>query len=103
MDTAAQSDIDPKWFRQVLAQYPTGVCVVTSVTEQGAPVAMIVGSFTSVSLKPPLIAFFPSRDSSSWAKLRHCRSFCVNILSSDQEAICQRLASKDADKFADTA
>jgi flavin reductase (DIM6/NTAB) family NADH-FMN oxidoreductase RutF/DNA-binding IclR family transcriptional regulator len=102
MATVAQSEIDPKWYRQVLAQYPTGVCVITSITEQGAPIAMIVGSFTSVSLNPPLVAFFPSRDSSSWAKLRHCHSFCVNILSSDQEAICRKLASKDADKFADT-
>jgi flavin reductase (DIM6/NTAB) family NADH-FMN oxidoreductase RutF/DNA-binding IclR family transcriptional regulator len=102
MATAAQREIDPKWYRQVLAQYPTGVCVVTSVTEQGEAIAMIVGSFTSVSLNPPLVAFFPSRDSSSWAKLRPCRSFCVNILSSDQEAICRKLASKDADKFAGT-
>jgi flavin reductase (DIM6/NTAB) family NADH-FMN oxidoreductase RutF/DNA-binding IclR family transcriptional regulator len=103
MAIAPQRDIDPKWFRQVLAQYPTGVCVITSVTEDGAPIAMIVGSFTSVSLSPPLVAFFPARDSSSWAKLRHCRSFCVNILASDQEAICRKLASKDPEKFANTA
>jgi flavin reductase (DIM6/NTAB) family NADH-FMN oxidoreductase RutF/DNA-binding IclR family transcriptional regulator len=102
MTTAAQREVDPKWYRQVLAQYPTGVCVITSVTEQGEPIAMIVGSFTSVSLSPPLVAFFPSRDSSSWSKLRPCRSFCVNILSADQESICRRLASKDADKFAGT-
>ena len=102
MTTAAQQEIDPKWYRQVLAQYPTGVCVITSVTEHGEAVAMIVGSFTSVSLVPPLVAFFPARDSISWAKLRPCRSFCVNILSADQEVICRRLASKDPDKFAGT-
>jgi flavin reductase (DIM6/NTAB) family NADH-FMN oxidoreductase RutF/DNA-binding IclR family transcriptional regulator len=95
--------VDPKWYRQVLSQYPTGVCVVTSVDAQGGPLAMIVGSFTSVSLRPPLVAFFPARDSNSWAKLRHSDSFCVNILSSRQEAVCRQLASKDANKFADTA
>jgi flavin reductase (DIM6/NTAB) family NADH-FMN oxidoreductase RutF/DNA-binding IclR family transcriptional regulator len=102
MAASAPREIDPKWYRQVLAQYPTGVCVVTSVTEHGEPIAMIVGSFSSVSLNPPLVAFFPSKDSSSWAKLRPCRSFCVNILASDQEKICRKLASKDADKFAGT-
>jgi len=102
MTAAAPKDIDPKWYRQVLGQYPTGVCVITSVTDQGEPIAMIVGSFTSVSLSPPLVAFFPSRDSSSWAKLRPCPSFCVNILSVEQEPICRRLASKDPDKFAGT-
>jgi flavin reductase (DIM6/NTAB) family NADH-FMN oxidoreductase RutF/DNA-binding IclR family transcriptional regulator len=103
MAKSALSEIDPKWFRQVLAQYPTGVCVITSVTDEGAPIAMIVGSFTSVSLSPPLVAFFPGRDSTSWATLRHCRSFCVNILSSDQEEICRKLAAKNPDKFANTA
>ena len=38
----------------------------------------------------------------SWSKLRPCRSFCVNILSADQEPICRKLASKEADKFAGT-
>jgi flavin reductase (DIM6/NTAB) family NADH-FMN oxidoreductase RutF/DNA-binding IclR family transcriptional regulator len=101
-DVVAQV-IDPKWYREVLAQYPTGVCVITSVGAQGEPLAMIVGSFTSVSLHPPLVAFFPARDSNSWAKLRHCESFCVNILSSRQEAVCRQFASKDANKFGNTA
>src|ERR1700733_9530879 len=103
MPDAVAQVVDPKWYRQVLAQYPTGVCVITSVDAQGEPLAIIVGSFTSVSLRPPLVAFFPARDSNSWAKLRHCDSFCVNILSARQEAVCRQLASKDANKFGSTA
>ena len=95
--------IDPQWYRQVLGQYPTGVCVVTATDSSGEPLAMVVGSFTSVSLDPPLVAFFPDRNSSSWAKLRSCVSFCVNILGADQEAICRKLASKDPDKFSGTS
>jgi flavin reductase (DIM6/NTAB) family NADH-FMN oxidoreductase RutF len=91
--------VDRQRFRQVLGQYPTGVCVITGIKENQTPVAMVVGSFTSVSLDPPLIGFFPDRNSSSWAKLRDCRHFCVNILSADQEPLCRRLASKDPDKF----
>lgn len=94
--------IDPKWYRQVLGQYPTGVCVVTGQTPEGEPVAMVVGSFTSVSLNPPLVAFFPDRNSSSWAKLKSCEHFCVNILGADQEPVCRKLASKDPDKFSGT-
>lgn len=63
---------------------------------------MVVGSFTSVSLDPPLVAFFPDRGSGSWAKLRQCEHFCVNILAADQEPVCRKLASKDPDKFAGT-
>lgn len=101
--TASVPPIDPQWYRQVLGQYPTGVCVVTARTPAGETVAMVVGSFSSVSLDPPLVAFFPDRKSSSWAKLRDCERFCVNILSADQEDVCRKLASKDPDKFAGVA
>lgn len=95
--------VDPLQFRQVLGQYPTGVCAITAMRNGSEPVAMIVGSFASVSLNPALIAFFPDRASSSWAKLRDCEHFCVNILSSEQEGLCRKLASKLPDKFAGTA
>lgn len=100
---ATPSTIDPLWYRQVLGQYPTGVCVVTARSPAGEVVAMVVGSFSSVSLDPPLVAFFPDRKSSSWAKLRDCERFCVNILGADQEDVCRKLASRDPDKFAGVA
>ena len=93
--------IDPKWYRQVLGQYPTGVSLVTSTRADGSPIGMIVGSFTSVSLDPPLVAFFPAQSSSTWAALRECRNFCVNILSAEQEMTCRKLASREPDKFAE--
>lgn len=95
--------VDSKWYRQVLGQYPTGVCVITATDGDGVPVSMVVGSFTSVSLNPALVAFFPDRGSSSWAKLRDCEYFCVNILGADQEPVCRQLASKDPDKFSGVA
>lgn len=98
-DLIAREAIDPSWYRQVLGQYPTGVCAVTATEEDGRPVAMVVGSFTSVSLNPSLIAFFPDRGSSSWARLRRIDHFCVNILSANQEAVCRALASKNSEKF----
>jgi flavin reductase (DIM6/NTAB) family NADH-FMN oxidoreductase RutF len=90
---------DKQWFRQVLGQYPTGVCVVTAAPPDGPPAGMVVGSFTSVSLDPPLVAFYPDKSSSSWPRIAQAGSFCVNILGEDQEAVCRRFASKAADKF----
>jgi len=90
---------DPRWFRQVLGQYPTGVCVVTATDPDGARVGFVVGSFTSVSLDPPLVAFFPDRKSSTWPRIHGAGRFCVNILSADQEDICRRFAARTQDKF----
>jgi flavin reductase (DIM6/NTAB) family NADH-FMN oxidoreductase RutF/DNA-binding IclR family transcriptional regulator len=90
---------DPRWFREVLGQYPTGVCVVTATQGDGSQAGFVVGSFTSVSLDPPLVAFFPDKKSSSWPKIEAANHFCVNILSADQEHLCRQFASKLDDKF----
>ncbi|AEG50685.1 flavin reductase domain protein FMN-binding protein [Sphingobium chlorophenolicum L-1] len=86
-------------FRKILGHYPTGVCAITATQQDQKPTAMIVGSFTSVSLDPPLVAFFPDKASTSWPKIEACGGFCVNVLADDQEALCRALASKDPEKF----
>jgi flavin reductase (DIM6/NTAB) family NADH-FMN oxidoreductase RutF/DNA-binding IclR family transcriptional regulator len=90
---------DARWFREVLGQYPTGVCVVTATQTDGVRAGFVVGSFTSVSLDPPLVAFFPDKKSTSWPKIEAAQHFCVNILSADQEHLCRQFASKAEDKF----
>ena len=60
---------------------------------------MVVGSFTSVSLDPPLVAYLPTRTSGSYARLRTSRHFCVNVLAADQQDLCGRFASRAEDKF----
>ena len=41
------ADIDSGVFRNVLGHFPTGVTAVTAVNE-GKPIGMAIGSFTSV-------------------------------------------------------
>jgi flavin reductase (DIM6/NTAB) family NADH-FMN oxidoreductase RutF/DNA-binding IclR family transcriptional regulator len=87
------------WFRQVLGQYPTGVCAITAIEPDGSPTGFVVGSFTSVSLSPPLVAFFPDKSSTSWPKIERAKKFCVNILGADHEELCRRFAAKNVDRF----
>lgn len=86
-------------FRQVLGNYPTGVCVITALNGGNAPVGMVVGTFTSVSLDPPLVGFLPDKRSSSWPQIEAAGHFCVNVLASDQMALCRQLAASGPDKF----
>lgn len=97
---AERDPSDPTWYRRVLGQYPTGVCVVTGIGPDERPTGLVVGSFSSVSLDPPIVGFFPDRSSSSWPKIRPSKRFCVNILAHDQEHLCRQFAAKGADKFA---
>jgi len=99
----SMASFDSATFRRVLGHYPTGVCVVTAVEADGAPVAMVVGSFTSVSLDPPLVAFFPAKSSTSWPRIQAVGKFCVNVLASDQLPLCRQIAMPGTDKFAGIA
>jgi flavin reductase (DIM6/NTAB) family NADH-FMN oxidoreductase RutF len=91
--------LDHSLFRETLGHYPTGVVVVTAIDDTGDPAGMVVGSFTSVSLDPPLVAYLPTRASNSYARLRTSKHFCVNILAADQQELCERFASRTGDKF----
>ena len=95
--------IEPKLFRDVLGSYPTGVCVVTAVDAEGQRHALVVGSFSSISLDPPLVGFFPDKKSSSWPLIARTGRFCVNVLGADQLALCQRFATRGQDKFGELA
>ena len=98
--TTGSDTVTSGLFRQVLGQYPTGVCVVTAIHPDGEAVGMTIGSFSSVSLEPPLVGFMPEQTSSSWARLRECGSeFCVNILSEGQEEIGRIIAARKRNKF----
>lgn len=99
-DAAATAPLDPEEFRSVLGHYPTGVALVTAVGADGEPIGMIVGSFTSVSLDPPLVAYLPMKSSSTFARLRGAESFCVNVLGADQEDSCRTFARRGENKFA---
>lgn len=93
------SDFDPRMFRDTLGHFPTGVVVVTAMADDGTPAGMVIGAFTSVSLDPPLVAFLPTRGSRSFEAMRTAQSFCVNVLSADQQDLCRQFATAGADKY----
>ncbi|MER7841545.1 flavin reductase family protein [Streptomyces sp. NPDC096040] len=90
---------DPAVFRRVLGHVPTSVSVVTTTTPQG-PVGVTVGSFTSVSLEPPLVVFYCGRHSGSADAIIASGHFCVNVLAEDQRRVCAAFAGRTADRFA---
>ncbi|MFE0749103.1 flavin reductase family protein [Gordonia sp. NPDC058843] len=95
-DTASVRDR----FREVLAHFGSGVVVITSQDASGAPVGMTVGSFTSISMEPPLVGFFAGHTSSTLPSVVANGTFCANVLSEDQHRLARTFARSGADKFA---
>jgi 3-hydroxy-9,10-secoandrosta-1,3,5(10)-triene-9,17-dione monooxygenase reductase component len=102
MSATADHTFDAQQFRTVLGHFPTGVTVVSGMSGD-QPVGFTIGSFTSVSLDPPLVGFLPMTDSATWAAMAKMGSFCVNVLSRDQADLCWKFAKSgnDADRYND--
>ena len=85
-------------FGKVLGRYPTGVTLVSSKDDQG-PFAMVIGSFGSVSLDPPLVQFMPAKESGTWSRIKKTGRYCVNVLGEQQLDLSNSFFNKDKDPF----
>ncbi|WP_273691249.1 flavin reductase [Ketogulonicigenium vulgare] len=104
MSDATPAPWDDKHFRRVMGHYPTGVVLVTALDQQGEPIGMVVGSFTSVSLEPPLVAYMPMKNSGTYARMQHADRLVFNVISADDTDLCRRFASRAVtDKWAGVA
>lgn len=93
------TEFDGRRFRDVMGHYPTGVALVTAIGSDGQPIGMVVGSFTSVSMDPPLVAYLPMINSYTFGLIREAEYFAINVLSAEQEGLCRRFASRIEDKW----
>ena len=78
--------------RRCMGEFATGVAVITTLNEDGAPVGTTANAVTSLSLDPPLVAVFFSNSSNTLAKVLDCREFAVNILAAGQGEVSKAFA-----------
>lgn len=90
--------VDPAEFRRVLGHFATGVAAVTGIDDE-APIGLLVNSFTSVSLEPPLVAFCVAHTSGSWPRMRRAQLHCICFLAADQREQARRLSTPGSGKF----
>jgi flavin reductase (DIM6/NTAB) family NADH-FMN oxidoreductase RutF len=88
--------LENSFFRQVMRRFATGVAVVTTCSHSGL-IGLIVNSFSSVSLDPPLLLVGIDLNSNTLPHFRQSGSFVVNIPSDQQEQLsrCFATSSKE--------
>lgn len=91
---------DPKAFRQALGAFATGVVVVTAAAD-AEPVGITVNSFTSVSLKPPLVLWCLKKDSQRYRVFMEARGYTISILGTEHESVSSRLAKQGEHRLDD--
>lgn len=95
----AKASFDPQEFRSALSTFTTGVTIITTRAENGDPVGITANSFNSVSLNPPMVLWSLDKSAMSLSSFTNNKHWNVHILSSEQEALSGRFASRGEDKF----
>jgi flavin reductase (DIM6/NTAB) family NADH-FMN oxidoreductase RutF len=94
----ADGAFEGRAFRQALGQFPTGVCVVTSVVD-GALLGMTMSSFNSLSIEPPLVLFSIDRRAASLPLWQRAEHYVVHVLAENQKDVSDRFARPLSNKW----
>lgn len=84
--------LDRFGLRRVFGRFTTGVTVVT--TGGHTPHGMTANSFTSVSLKPPLVLVCVLREAAMHSAILERESFAVSVLAARQEGLARYFADR---------
>lgn len=88
-----------KDFRECMSHYSTGITIISTKSDDGIMNAVTINSFTSVSLKPPLILFCLDKDTRSLQAFLGNECFGVTILDSSQHKLAEQFASNSENKW----
>ena len=95
--------IERQAFFEVMASFPSGVAIVTTVDPDGVPRGLTTTAVCSVSADPPTILVCVDLGSRTLGALRARRRFVVNFMGVGRSELCLLFASKVEDKFAHAA
>lgn len=86
-------------FRHACGQFATGVAIAAVTDPSGTPHGLTINSFTSVSMKPPLVLICIDRRAAILDRFLEASHYSVNILSSECEQLSNRFATSRGDRF----
>ena len=95
--------VDRETFAEIMASFPSGVAIVTTLDETGAPKGLTTSAVASVSAEPPLLLVCVDFTSRTLPALRAGGRFLVNFMRAGTADVCRLFASKVEDKFAEVA
>jgi flavin reductase (DIM6/NTAB) family NADH-FMN oxidoreductase RutF len=90
--------VDRQVFAEIMASFPSGVAVVTTL-QNGDARGLTTTAVSSVSAEPPLLLVCVDLTSRTLPAMLERGAFVVNFLRSGRDALARRFASKAEDKF----
>lgn len=93
------AELDAHLFRQALAQFATGITIITTKRSDGKYVGVTANSFNSVSLHPPLVLWSLSKKSSSHDSFAAAEYYGVSVLAAEQQDLSMHFSTFKGDRF----
>lgn len=84
--------------RHTLAAFPTGVVLLAAQSPEG-PAGILLNSFTSLSLDPPLVLAAVAHSSTSWPRLRGAARLGLSVLADHHADLRTRLSRPAGQRF----
>ncbi len=91
--------LDTRHFRNALAQFATGVTVVTTRLASGEFIGLTATSFNSVSLAPPLVLWSLADSARSLPVFQSCSHYVINVLGAHQANLADRFSRRIENRF----
>jgi flavin reductase (NADH) len=86
-------------FFEIMASFPSGVAIVTTLDPEGVPRGLTTTAVSSVSAHPPTVLVCVDLGSRALDALCARRRFVVNFMGQGRSQLCLLFASKADDKF----
>jgi flavin reductase (DIM6/NTAB) family NADH-FMN oxidoreductase RutF len=92
-DRASRPDLreQAREYRHALGRFPTGVAFVSARAPSGEAAGLLINSFTSVSLEPPMVLWCLGLASRCRPIFAVAPTFAVSVLSEDQRCLLSEL------------
>jgi flavin reductase ActVB len=92
--------VNLKSFTHAMSRVPAPVSVTTTIDAAGRRWGFTGSSFSSLSLRPPLVLVCLDKSASTHAAFVSADHFMINILAEDQVHVATRFAASGIDRFA---
>lgn len=86
-------------YKDAISRFPGGLAIVTAQDSSGTLSGLTCQCFNSLSLDPPLVAFFVSKGSKTFPKLKEASQVCFNVLAHDQDGLARQFSISDTDRW----
>ena len=90
--------VQPSDFRRAMRYVPTTVTVVSAL-DGDRPIGLVVGTFTSISMDPPLVGFFGDHRSSTLTSILAVDRWSFNVLHQDDAVVTEAFRGPVDNRF----